>query len=130
MSSAILEPATRPSPATADPAENAAVVRMWWALLERGWRAALREHEDGQAAGALVEECVRDALAPFEDFDAAIEELRAEGDLVLLSLRLRGRLAGREVRMREAWACRLHEGTVVEVSAHSTIEAARTAAGA
>ncbi len=124
---AIYEPTLQERPA--EPArdleaDNLAIVRMWWTVLESEWRQALAERDSDTPDRAIVDAGVREALAPFEEFDAAIEELLACDDHVVMALELRGRIVGRPVAIREAWRCRLVEGSVVEVRDYPTLEQA------
>lgn len=71
----------------------------------------------------------------FEEFRGDIQEVLDEGDYVVVSLRLRGRLrdSGEEVAMPEIHVWKLRDGKAVEVREYRTKEAAleaiRTAAG-
>jgi ketosteroid isomerase-like protein len=109
---------------TRDPAvDNLAVVRMWWTVLESEWRTALSQAAaNGRRCDGIVEPCIRTALEPFESFEARVEDLLAWGDRVVVSLRLRGRVAGASVAMSEAWVCRLVEGRVADVRDYTTLQ--------
>jgi hypothetical protein len=111
--------------------DNMAVVRTWWTVLESEWRAALAEPATPDARGpALVDPSLRAAIAPFEQFDATIDDLFAFGERVVIAISLRGRIAGRDTAAREAWVCLLDEGAVLEVRQYRSVqEALLTLAG-
>jgi ketosteroid isomerase-like protein len=68
----------------------------------------------------------------FEDFGADIQEVVDEGDYVVVSMTLRGRLrdSGEEVAMPEIHVFKLHEGRAIEVREYRTKEAALEAIAA
>ena len=82
-----------------------------------------------------VREFNKSWAAAFEDFRAEIQEVLDEGDYVLASLILRGRVrdSGEEVAMPEFHVWKLRDGKALEVREYRTKEAAlealRTAAG-
>ncbi len=126
----MLEPALGEGPRPIAPPgeearDNLAVVRMWWTVLESEWLAAL-----GNGGGAIVEPCVRNALEPFDEFDASLEELLACGPVVVAAVRLRGRIGEQSIDATEAWLCRLEEGTITEVRDYPTVQRALLAAAA
>jgi hypothetical protein len=134
---AILEPASRaalPKSERHRALANVAVVRTWWTVLENEWRTALLERGPEDAPdicrGGILEASVREALLPFEDFDARIEDLLARDDVVIASIALCGKLGGDHVSAHEAWVCRLAEGVIAEVRSYAGVEQAIAAVGA
>ncbi len=104
-----------------------AVVRTWWKVLESEWQAALAERADGIPGFAMVDPRLRSAVAPFDEFDARVDDLLAFGEEVVVSVSLRGRIAGRELASREAWICLLEEGAVLGVRQFPTVRDALAA---
>jgi uncharacterized protein len=68
----------------------------------------------------------------FEHFGADIQEVMDEGDYVIVSMTLRGRLrdSGEEVAMPEIHVWKLHEGRAIEVREYRTKQAALKAIAA
>jgi ketosteroid isomerase-like protein len=134
MASTLREPL--PQPRQEDPARdralnNLAIVRTWWTVLEREWQAALAEPPaDGSPGFAMIDPSLRAAVAPFDDFAASADDLLAFGEQVVISVSLRGRIAGREMASHEGWVCLLDEGTVLDVRQYTSVQDALAAVAA
>jgi hypothetical protein len=119
MATSLREPSAQPmaeAPARDQALDNLAVVRTWWTVLESEWRGALAERDGLEGPGfTMVDPHLRAAVAPFERFEASVDDMLAFGEQVVVSLSLRGRIRGCELAAREAWVCVLEEGTVLEV---------------
>jgi ketosteroid isomerase-like protein len=87
--------------------------------------AADLPNSDVHRGHAGVRALIDDWVGSFEQFTADVEEYIDRGDFVVVSLVLRGRMAGGdEVSLPETHVWRVRDGRVIEVREYRTLDAA------